>query len=119
MPIFSFIGHTLPEFLKKSWQIYEQTNETFYTSNDVHLQNNMLRRKTILAVHRSTNRRCSMKQGVLKISQNSQENNCARVSFFDKVAISRPFFSIFKNTIFTEHLCTTASMCSCQKSKKF
>ena len=30
-------------------------------------------------------RRCSLKKMFLKISQNSQENTCARVSFFNKV----------------------------------
>ena len=29
--------------------------------------------------------RCSVKKGVLKTSQNSQENNCARVSFLVKL----------------------------------
>ena len=31
-------------------------------------------------------RRCSVKKMLLEISQNSQENPCARVSFFNKVA---------------------------------
>ena len=31
-------------------------------------------------------RRCSVKKVFLEISQNSQENTCARVSFFNKVA---------------------------------
>ena len=30
---------------------------------------------------RSSHWRCSVKMGVLKISQNSQKNNCGRVSF--------------------------------------
>ena len=30
--------------------------------------------------------RCSVKKVFLEISQNSQENTCARVSFFNKVA---------------------------------
>ena len=46
--------------------------------------------------------RCSAKQLFLKISQNSQ------VSRFNKVAFCE-FCDIFKNTIFTEHLPTTAS----------
>ena len=32
------------------------------------------------------NQRCSVKKVLLEISQNSQENTCARVSFFNKVA---------------------------------
>ena len=34
--------------------------------------------------------RCSVKMVFLEISQNSQENTCARVSFFKKVAGLRP-----------------------------
>ena len=34
-----------------------------------------------LPAHRSSHRRCSTKKLFLKISQNSQENNCVRVSF--------------------------------------
>ena len=56
------------------------------------------------------------KKGYLKISQNSQESTCARVSFFIKVAgfnlkkeilaqvFSSEFFEISKDTFFTEHL---------------
>ena len=62
----------------------------------------------------------SVKKLFLKISQNSQENNCARVSFFNKTAglrpatllkketlaqvFSRKFCEIFKNTFFIKHL---------------
>ena len=35
-------------------------------------------------VVRSSHQRCSMKNMLLKISKNSQENNCARVSFLIK-----------------------------------
>ena len=63
------------------------------------------------------------KKVFLKISQNSQENPCARVSFFNKVAGLRPktlpqvfsweFCEISKNKFFTEHLWTTVlSDCS-------
>ena len=47
-----------------------------------------------------------------EISQNSQENTCARVSFFNKVAgevFSCDFYEISKNTFFTEHVWATAS----------
>ena len=67
------------------------------------------------------------KKVFLEISQISQENTCARVSFFNKVAgpksqtcsfikketltqvFSCEFFEISKKTIFTEYLWTTAS----------
>ena len=59
--------------------------------------------------------RCSSKQLLLKSSQNSQENNCARV-FFNSIkketqvqVFSRKFCEIFSNTFFTRHLWTTAS----------
>ena len=61
---------------------------------------------------------------LFEISQNSQENTCARISFFNKVAglssatlfkketlvqvFSCEFCEISKNTFFTEHLWTTA-----------
>ena len=53
----------------------------------------------------------------LKISQNSQENTCARVFFFCKFIkketlaqmFSCEFCDISKNIFFTEHLRTTAS----------
>ena len=61
----------------------------------------------------------------LEISQNLQENTCAKVSFFNKIAdlwlanfikkealaqvFSFDFCEISKNTFFTEHLRTTAS----------
>ena len=37
---------------------------------------------SIMIYHRSSHRGCSIKKMFLKISQNSQENTCARVSFF-------------------------------------
>ena len=60
----------------------------------------------------------------LKISQNSQEDTCARVSFLIKLqaeacnflkketlaqVFSCEFCEIFKNTLFTEHLWVTVS----------
>ena len=63
-----------------------------------------------------------MKKGVLKISQNSQENTYASVSFLIKLRLdafikketlaqlfSCEFCEICKNTFFREHLQTTAS----------
>ena len=61
-----------------------------------------------------------MKICVLEISQNSQEKTCTRVIFLNKVAsikkdtlaqvLSCKFCEISKNTFFTEHLWTTASI---------
>ena len=74
---------------------------------------------------RAVTRRCSIKQMFLKISQNSQETACARLSFLIKLqaqacnfikkeALAQVMFSyenckIFKNIYFIEHLRTTAS----------
>ena len=68
------------------------------------------------------------KKVFLEISQKSQENTCARVSFFNKVAglykknfikkvtlaqvFSCEFCEISKNTFVAEHLLTTASIMS-------
>ena len=53
-------------------------------------------------------RRCSVKKAFLEISQNSQENTCARVSFFKKETLAQVFscdFAKFLTTLFlTEHL---------------
>ena len=50
-----------------------------------------------------------MKKVFLEISENSQENTCARVSFFIKKetlaqVFSCQFCEISKNTFFTEHI---------------
>ena len=73
---------------------------------------------------RSSHQRCSMEKVLLEISQNSQENTCARVSFLIKLqalacnfikketlaqVFSCKFCKISKNIFFTEHLWTTAS----------
>ena len=53
------------------------------------------------------------KKKILKISQNSQENTCATVSFLKKKtlgqAFSCEFWEISKNAFFTEQLLTNAS----------
>ena len=61
----------------------------------------------------------------LQISQNSQENTCASVSFLTKLLalgmteeISCEFREISKNTFSTEHLWTTASVSCIKKFHK-
>ena len=67
-------------------------------------------------------RRCSAKKVFLKVSQNSQENAFAKVSFLIKLqtllkkrlwhrCFPVNFCEIFKNTFFIEHLQTTSSVC--------
>ena len=66
--------------------------------------------------------RCSVKRVFLEISQNSQENTCARVSFLIKLkkfikketlaqVLSCEFCEISKNTFFHRTPLVTASVC--------
>ena len=48
---------------------------------------------------RSSHQRCSIKKAFLEISQNSEENTCARVSFFRV-----DFAKFLRADFFTEHL---------------
>ena len=74
---------------------------------------------------RSIHRRCSVRKDVLEISQDSQENTCARASFLIKLqasgsnfikketlaqVFSCEFCEIFKNAFFIEHLRVTATV---------
>ena len=63
--------------------------------------------------------RCPVKKVFLKISQNSQENSCARFYCLVKLqtlpretlarVFSYEFCKIFKNSLYTEHLRETAA----------
>ena len=44
-----------------------------------------------LNVSEAVTQRCSVKRAFLKISQNSQENTCARVSLFKKDTLAQVF----------------------------
>ena len=64
---------------------------------------------------RSSRKRCFVKKVFSEISQNSQENTCARVSFLinfikkETLEVSScEFYEISENTFFTKHLWTTA-----------
>ena len=77
---------------------------------------------SIWSGYRSSHQKCSVRKVFLKISQNSQENTCARVSFLIKLQVSGlqvfnfikkktlaqvfswEFCKVFKNTFFIEHL---------------
>ena len=68
----------------------------------------------LLIQDRSSHRGVLCKKVFLKISQNSQENTCARVSFLIKFQalglFSCEFCKISKNTFLTEHLWATVSV---------
>ena len=49
-------------------------------------------------------RRCSVKKVFLEISQNSQENTCARVSFLIKLQAFVNFGKFLRTPFLTEHL---------------
>ena len=51
---------------------------------------------------RSSHQRHYIKKGVLRISQNSEENTCARASFFNKVTDLRPA-TLLKKRIWHRH----------------
>ena len=74
---------------------------------------------------RSSHRKCSVRKDVSEISQNLQENTCARASFLIKLQASGSNFTkketlaqvfscelceIFKNDFFVEHLRVTATV---------
>ena len=87
----------------------------------------MFHKKTVLKnfaiFAEAATRRVLWKKVFFEISQNSQENTCARVSFLIRLQVSNfikrealaqvfscEFYEISKNTFFTEHLWTTASV---------
>ena len=66
-------------------------------------------------LERSSHRRCSLKKVFLEISQNSQENTCARVSFLMKLQASgqQKNCEISKNTFSYRTPLVAASVFSC------
>ena len=61
---------------------------------------------------RGSHRSCSVRKGVLRNFENSQENTCARIPFLIGAFIKKrlgAFCEISKKTFFTEHLWVTAS----------
>ena len=84
-----------------------------------HLRLNIERKKNkwkLACSFKSSHRMCSVKKDVRRISQNSQENTCDRVSckFIKKQTLAQvlscEFCEISKNTFFTEHVWATASI---------
>ena len=80
----------------------------------------------LIPYEEAATQRCLQEKVFLEISQNSQENTCARVSFLIKLkaacnfikkenlaqVFSCEFCEISKNTFFRENLWTTASVAS-------
>ena len=105
---YSFISITMQCFTQKSFLPYFLASEATHQS-----------------LVRSSHRRCFVRKVFLEILENSQENTCARVSFLIKLQASAcnfikketlaqlfccEFCKIYKDTFFTEHLRTTASV---------
>ena len=65
-------------------------------------------RKPKMTLKDTVVQRSSVKKLFLKISQNSQENTCARVSSLIKLQTSK-FYEIFKNSFFYRTPSSTAS----------
>ena len=74
-------------------------------------------------VVRSSHQRCSMKNMLLKISKNSQENNCARVSFLmkdnfiEKEAVAQMLPMSFEKFLRTPFLQNTSCFCKVRFEK--
>ena len=111
---------------------------TFYSSRYLrkkypsHMSDRVLSTLLLMAL-RSSHQRCSIKMVFLKITPNSQENTCARVSFLIKLwasvynfikkrdsgtGVSSEFCEIFRNNFFTEPLQETATGCIDKKLLK-
>ena len=84
---------------------------------------------SMLKLSEAAIQRCSVKKVFLETLQNSQENTCIRASFLIKLkalaqqetlakVFSYEFCEISKNTYFTEHLWTTASVNQAKPWKK-
>ena len=76
--------------------------------NDIYMILPFIYKKSIVLSLRSSHRRNSLKKLFLKISQNSQENTCARASFLIKVFLHRCFPVNFANFLRTPFLQNTS-----------
>ena len=72
-------GVSSPKFCEFCGDFIQKTWEWLFLYSDC-----------VLWFSEAVSRRCSGKKVFLKISQNSQENTCARVSFLNKVTCLRP-----------------------------
>ena len=65
-----------------------------------------------IAIYRNSHRRCSVRKGILRNFEKSQENTCA-CNFIKIEALAQvfphEFCEISKNTFFAEHVWATAS----------
>ena len=100
--------------------IYLKHQETLQTT--LTMESNYLLAKPALPILEAATKGVLCKKLFLEISQNSQENTCARVSFLIKMqacnfirketltqAFSGEFCEISENTFFAEHVWSTAS----------
>ena len=95
----------------------------------------ILKKTSTLRNPKTVVRRCTVKKVFLKISQNSQENTCAWIFFFNRLKtltacnfikketlaqmLSCESCEIFKKTYFAEHLRTTAFESGAHLSSNF
>ena len=82
------------------YRVKESVLKKFHQINGKHLRWSIFLKKES-GLTEAVVRRCSVKKVFLQISQNSQENTCARVSFLIKLQVfSCEFCEISKNTFF-------------------
>ena len=102
------------EFFKR---LFGKCKQTKFSADLLILTKKIFNGKLFLCnVSKQFVQRCSVKQVFLEISQNSQENTCARL-FFNKIACLRPrwfpvnFVKFTRTPFYIEHFSTTASEC--------
>ena len=76
--LWTYEGTVVPDPRDSRWH---ETHGIKHTPTQIYLNE-----LSFILAFRSSRKRCSIKKGVLEISQNWQENTCVRVSFLNKVA---------------------------------
>ena len=59
---------------------------------------------------------CSVKNVILKISQNSQENTCPRATFLRNTCFPVHYLKLLRTPVFTEHTLVAASIANCHQN---
>ena len=75
------------KYLKDKLKSYENVIKTDFHDNELAPEKCSCMTYTIILLAEAVDQRCSVKKVLLEISQNSQENICARVSFLIKLQV--------------------------------
>ena len=73
--------------LKNKLKSYENVIKTDFHDNELAPEKCLYMAYTIILLAVAVDQRCSVKKVLLEISQNSQENICARASFLIKLQV--------------------------------